>query len=226
MSYEFYLNGILMPVTPGKLKLKIANNNKTVNLINEGDVNILKKAGLTEISFDLLLPNQEYPFANGSFMPAAAYLELFEELKVSREPFAFTVGRPVPGGGRLYGTSMLVSMETYEITEDHDEYGLDCGVSINLKQYREYGTRNVRIANAKAAAEKKRAAAAGNKPAETQYTVKNGDNLITISQKYYNDANAWKDVYNANVKTIGSNPNRIYPGQVLSLPEKKVKDAG
>ena len=85
MSYEFYLNGILMPVTPGKLKLKIANNNKTVNLINEGDVNILKKAGLTEISFDLLLPNQEYPFANGSFMPAAAYLELFEELKVSRE---------------------------------------------------------------------------------------------------------------------------------------------
>ena len=34
MSYEFYLNGILMPVTPGKLKLKIANNNKTVNLIN------------------------------------------------------------------------------------------------------------------------------------------------------------------------------------------------
>ena len=203
MSYEFYLNGILMPVTPGKLKLKIANNNKTVNLINEGDVNILKKAGLTGISFDLLLPNQ-----------------------VSREPFAFTVGRPVPGGGRLYGTSMLVSMETYEITEDHDEYGLDCGVSINLKQYRAYGTRNVRIANAKAAAEKKRAAAAGNKPAETQYTVKDGDNLITISQKYYNDANAWKDVYNANVKTIGSNPNRIYPGQVLSLPEKKVKDAG
>lgn len=122
--------------------------------------------------------------------------------------------------------SMLVSMETYEITEDHDEYGLDCGVSINLKQYRAYGTRNVRIANAKAAAEKKRAAAAGNKPAETQYTVKDGDNLITISQKYYNDANAWRDVYNANVKTIGSNPNRIYPGQVLSLPEKKVKDAG
>lgn len=226
MSYEFYLDGVQMPIAPGKLKLKIANNNKTVNLINEGDVNILKKAGLTEISFDLLLPNQEYPFAEGSFMPAAYYLELFEELKISREPFAFTVARPIPSGGSLFGTSMLVSMETYEITEDHDEYGLDCGVSVSLKQYRAYGTRNVRIANAKAAAEKKRATAAGNKPSATQYTVKSGDNLITISKKYYNSADAWKDVYNANAKTIGSNPNKIYPGQVLTLPERKAKNGG
>ena len=64
MSYNLYLDGTLMPVTPGKVQVKHKNNNKTVDLINFGEVNIVKKEGLSEISFDLLLPNQKYPFAN------------------------------------------------------------------------------------------------------------------------------------------------------------------
>ncbi len=218
MSYSFYLNGTLMPVAPSKLKLKIDNNNDTVNLINEGDVNILKKAGLTEISFSLLLPNKDYPFIQGGYQPASVYLELFESLKTSREPFVFTVTRNLPKNGSLYGTSMMVSMEEYTITEDAEEYGFDCGVDITLKQYRAYGTRNVRITETKAAAETVRASTSGNKPEGTQYTVKEGDNLVAIGRTYYNSDKAWNDIYQANTEVIGSNPNLIYPGQVLTLP--------
>ncbi len=218
MSYSFYLNGALMPVAPSKLKLKINNNNSTVNLINEGDVNILKKAGLTEISFTLLLPNKSYPFIQGGYQPASVYLELFESLKVSREPFVFTVTRTLPKNGSLYGTSMAVSMETYTITEDAEEYGFDCGVDITLKQYRAYGTRNVRIANEKAAAETVRTATSSNKPSGNQYTVKEGDNLVAIGKTYYNSDTAWNDIYQANTDVIGANPNKIYAGQVLTLP--------
>jgi len=32
--------------------MKIKNANKTITLINEGEVNLLKKAGLTEIEFE------------------------------------------------------------------------------------------------------------------------------------------------------------------------------
>ena len=42
MAYTFYLDGVQLPVTPSKLETKIKNNNKTINLINEGDVNVLK----------------------------------------------------------------------------------------------------------------------------------------------------------------------------------------
>ena len=63
MAYYFYMGKMLCPVAPSKLQLKIQNENKTLTLINEGEVNILKKAGLTDISFDLLLPNVKYPFA-------------------------------------------------------------------------------------------------------------------------------------------------------------------
>ena len=61
--YEFYMDGVRLPVTPSSLTIKTANQNKTINLINEGQVNVLKTPGLSKISFSALLPNREYPFA-------------------------------------------------------------------------------------------------------------------------------------------------------------------
>ena len=49
--YEFYMDGVRLPVTPSALTIKIANQNKTINLINEGQVNVLKTPGLSKISF-------------------------------------------------------------------------------------------------------------------------------------------------------------------------------
>ena len=42
MSYSVYLGTMLLPVTPGKLTLKINNGNKTYCLMNEGEINALK----------------------------------------------------------------------------------------------------------------------------------------------------------------------------------------
>ena len=49
------------------------------------------------------------------------------------------------------------------------------------------------------------------------YTVKRGF-LWKIAEKYLDNASRWKEIYNLNKKVIGSNPNLIYPGQVLTLP--------
>lgn len=56
-GYRFYFDNMLFPVTPSSLKIKIKNKNKTLTLINEGEINLLKQAGLTSISFSALLPN-------------------------------------------------------------------------------------------------------------------------------------------------------------------------
>lgn len=66
MAYYMYIDKILFPVTPGKLSIKVNSNNKTITLINEGEVNLIKTPGLTDITIDeLLLPAfQKYPFAN------------------------------------------------------------------------------------------------------------------------------------------------------------------
>ena len=60
------------------------------------------------------------------------------------------------------------------------------------------------------------AAAAAAQP--RTYTVQGGDNLSFISKKMYGNAGRWRDIYNANTDKI-KNPNMIYPGQVLIIPD-------
>jgi nucleoid-associated protein YgaU len=49
------------------------------------------------------------------------------------------------------------------------------------------------------------------------YTVVAGDSLSKIAKHFYGNANAWKQIFEANRDKI-SNPDMIHPGQVLSIP--------
>ena len=42
--------------TPAKLTVKVKGKNKTLILLNEGEINFLRSPGLTEITVPLLLP--------------------------------------------------------------------------------------------------------------------------------------------------------------------------
>ena len=46
-GYTFYFSGgsaglLTFPITPGELTITVGSNNKVINLINEGDINVLK----------------------------------------------------------------------------------------------------------------------------------------------------------------------------------------
>ena len=49
-------------------------------------------------------------------------------------------------------------------------------------------------------------------------TVKKGDTLSAISKAEYGDANKYNKIFEAN-KPMLSHPDKIYPGQVLRIPE-------
>lgn len=50
------------------------------------------------------------------------------------------------------------------------------------------------------------------------YTVVKGDNLSKISKAHYGDANKYNKIFEAN-KPMLSHPDKIYPGQVLRIPD-------
>ena len=59
--------------------------------------------------------------------------------------------------------------------------------------------------------------AAAPEPEATMYTVKSGDTLWAISKSHYGDGNKYPEIFEAN-KPMLSDPDKIYPGQVLRIP--------
>ena len=49
------------------------------------------------------------------------------------------------------------------------------------------------------------------------YTVQKGDTLSKIAKHYYGDANKYPQIFEAN-RPMLSDPDKIYPGQVLRIP--------
>lgn len=223
-AYDVYLDKCLLPVTPEKIDIKINSNNKTVTLINEGEINILKKAGLTDVEMTCLIPQVKYPFAvyKSGFKGANYFLDYFEQLKTSKKPFQFIACRRLPSGKKLFNTNLTVSMEDYKITEDVKN-GFDLSVKVSLKQYRDYGTKTVNVtiqaSKPKVSAEPQRPAPTSPAPTAAQtYTVVKGDCLWNIAKKFYGSGAKYTVIYNANKGVIGGNPNLIYPGQTFTIP--------
>jgi len=221
MAYTVCFDDVPMPVTPSKIEMKIKNQNKTINLIDGSEINILKTPGLTEFSFELMIPQAKgYPFAiypvgvmhdeyeNSKFIDVRYYLDLFEKLKIERIPFLFRIERSSPGGTMLFDTEMNVSLEEYNVIEDSSN-GLDLMVSISLKQYTGYSTWIYSIGEGnKLTKTKKSVVSTVPKP----YTVKQGDTLWAICKKYLGDGSKYPLVAKLNgIK----NPNLIKAGQVI-----------
>lgn len=223
MAYYFYLGKTLLPVAPQKLQLKIKNTSKTHTLINEGEINVLKTPGLTDIEFDALLPNVKYPFATykSGFQKANTFLEVLKNLKQNKETFQFIVTRTLPNGKMLFDTNMKVSLESYTIKEDAKSYGMDVMVTIKLKQFRDFGTKtcNIQFASTKpkVVVQPQRPVENPPKPANQTYTVVKGDCLWNIAKKFYGNGSKYTIIYNANKDKI-KNPNLIYVGQVFTIP--------
>ncbi|MGG2105554.1 LysM peptidoglycan-binding domain-containing protein [Lysinibacillus pakistanensis] len=227
--YNFFMDGVQFPVAPPELSTKINGRNEAIVLMNDGEVNVIKKPSLTDIEFEVLIPNVKYPFAvyTNGFQPATFYLEKLEKLKVDDKPFQFIVNRMMTNGNLLFDTNMTVTIEDYEIMESA-ENGFDVTVRISLKQYKAYGNKRIvtkpatassnasNTSNAtttqKAVVEQKRPTTSKETP--KTHTVKSGETLWAIAKKYLGDGSKYTEL--AKINKI-SNPNVIKVGQVIKL---------
>lgn len=140
--YLFYFNELLLPITPGKLTTKINGNNKTMELVNSGEINLIKFPGLTEYSFDFDL---EYDIQRVSYRASDVtpkeVLDFLENAKKKKEIINFRVIRKM-GNSTRFAIDQKVSIESYTIEED-SENNSDITVSIDLKQFRPYRTKHL-----------------------------------------------------------------------------------
>lgn len=242
-AYTFYFgkttltDTLTFPVTPEALETSIQNKNETVTLINEGEINLPKKAGLTEISFTARFPRRKQPYVCTSKLYSVDYyLGILESLKTNKLAFSFHVVRThrLSGGsiGHFESTSMTVTLEEYTIKEDSDN-GDDILVDISLKQYKSYSSTRKSITSNGTVVNKPTNTTTTTPTTATKttyYTVKKGDTLQTISKKFYGKYSLYTKIYNANKSTIenaakkrgrksSGNGHWIYPNTKLIIPK-------
>lgn len=239
-GYHFFVGDLELPYAPSKLKLTIASNNQTVNLIDGNAINVLKNPKLTEIEFEIELPRgKQYPFAN-KLISSKTYTDYFEKLMVKKIPTKLVITRPNPflkGSRGIGGTAkdfestvLTVSLEGYDL-EENAENAYNITVSLKFKEYNSYGTvKKTIIKDKQPTVNPTPKTVTENK----DYTVVSGDTLWGISRRFYGDPTKWTTIYNANKTTIentarqygrasSSNGHWIYPGTKLKIPVTTTK---
>lgn len=188
--YYMFLGTMQIPIPPETMRTRIKNRNKTISLVNRGEINILKTTGLTEITFKMLLPNANYPFNQsiiGKSYHAAYYIDQLEQLKLSSDPFQFIIVRMTDGGELLNMTNLKCTLEDYSLDEDARE-GYDFYANVVLKEYREWGAKKIDIktnANGeKVGTTEATRSTTGKASTPDTVTAKSGDTLQSICKKY------------------------------------------
>jgi len=217
MAYSFYLDGILLPVTPAGLTLSYKGGGETVSLVSGGHVSLLSQGEPVEISFEACLPRVSYPFSRyeNGFKAPEYYLDRFLDLRGST--FYFICSRCDSGGNFLGDTTVRVSLDSIKVLEDAED-GSDITLSVALKKYTEYSAARIEITDDTVTSWKVPSRETDSAPSYSTYTVVKGDCLWNIAKKYLGAGSRWKEIYELNTDKI-SNPNLIYPGQVLIMPE-------
>lgn len=196
----------VFPVTPESFSVSSDREVLKVNIHQMGEVNLwgLKKAATLKISAQLPSGERSYAFSGGYVGNPYGAIELLQGWQTAGKVLRYIVSdTPV-------NLPVLLSSLSYgEQDGTRDVY-----VQLVLEEYRETGAVQVQSGAQQAA----RPAESGGVMASPQrYTVVKGDTMWAIARKYYGDPTlCWKLAQYNGIP----NANLIYPGQVVSLPDK------
>lgn len=195
---------LTLPVTPASYPMAAGRAVERLDMAETGQIALPGLLSLFSEKLEVMLPAQLYPFCTAEAVADPDYyLELLSTW--SREGH---VCRYIVAGTAINSPVLLGPLEYGE-----DDGSNDVTVKIPLYEYRYLDEVQVEQTTQN-----------GSRPAENEgqatradsYTVVSGDSLWAICKKFYGDGSLAYKLATANEI---ANPNLIYPGQVLTLPD-------
>lgn len=207
---------VALSMLPQSVKLKASGKFQTYDIINAGDIKIPKGQKLTKISWsNAILP--------GAKRKNASYIKR-QHWKAPNEIIStFESWRKNGTRLKLMVTETVINHDVYLDSYSAEAAGGsgDYEYSITFVEAKDMMIYTVNELGLQPKSPTNNNVSSNTRPAAPQpstYTVKSGDSLWAIAQKYLGNGSKYMEIYNANKATIGSNPSLIRPGQVLSLP--------
>lgn len=215
ITLTFQSGGMLqLPILPEKLKVSSPGKNKTAIVLGIGEVLLLRLKGLRSVSWDSFFPASSAPYVTGSIITPVEAVRAIQSARDSCEPVQFTLS------GSDLDINTQMGVEDFSYDERFGAVG-DIYYSIKLSEWKDYSPRRLILSDSgtkTAAAETPKERGGATPVVPKTYTVVRGDSLWAISKRLYGSGSKWTDIYSANKGTIGANPNKIYPGQVFTIP--------
>jgi len=200
------------PVNPEVVSRESPFDFTTVKIASLGDIIVPGERGLKKYSFSSFFPrdyNPTYCEYDG-FMDPWKWVEQIEKWRDTRLNLRLIItGTPI---------SVPVFVESFDLEPEKAGAPGDVYYSITLVEHRPFTAKQL-ITDSKGkttTTPAKQTQTADKKP--TTYVVVKGDSLWKIAKAKYGDGAKWNKIYEANKKTIGKNPDKIYPGQKLVIP--------
>lgn len=195
-----------MPVTPPSFEIQESRNMETVNIYSLGDVALLGTNTYSTIKMEFLLPAQKYPFVLiDQIVDPYEYVSTFRRFKDDG-----TVMRLI-----ISGTTVNIPVRVQEMTYKEQDGTNDLYMTLTLCEYKELAA--VKVESTKAGADNAARAVETQPGTPDTYKIVSGDTLWSICRRFYNDSGLASKLaaYNG-IK----NPNLIYAGSTLQLPDK------
>ena len=217
ITYNSNKKRLQIPMLPEKIEISYPDKNDTVYVYGVGEVTVKKHPGAFVMKWSSFFPAEK---CQGSISNPKKPKECVDFMKKVME-----IEKPAKivytGGSCRLSSQCTIKFDT-------SEEGGDLGTvyySITITEYMKVSTRKLKIKKEKGKGKKKaKVKKTSNRTSSSskagKYVVKKGDCLWNIAKKFYGKGAKYTVIYNANKKVIGSNPNRIYPGQVLKIPKQ------
>lgn len=192
-----------LPVNPEQLSVKSSHGYEDVQVTQLGEMTIIGDQALREYSFSSFFPRDYHPgyCEYENLLDPWETAAMIDRWMKSKSPVLLTVtGTPI---------NEEVTLRSFQYSERAGSPG-DVYYELECKQF-------VRVEF-----QKTETIDTSNRPnakiSPKLYIVIPGDTLWKIAQRTLGNGDKWRNIYEANKKTIGKDPNSISAGQKLVIP--------
>ncbi|MBN2981961.1 LysM peptidoglycan-binding domain-containing protein [Cohnella algarum] len=198
------------PVNPEEISIRRDKQFETFNILSLGEVDAAQQEKVKEIAFSSFFPKTYDPsYCRYQDLPdprtAMNQLTIWMN---SRQPVRLLVTDT--------GVNVLVYVAAHTSMFRGGEPD-DIAFDVTFRTWRDMKVRGAAAAAA-VSGQTVKAARPDTKPVPKVYTVVSGDTLSGIAKRELGSSSKWSAIYEKNKAQIGSDPNRIFPGQKLVMP--------